>query len=61
MRGPSMNEAIQNNWSARELERQINSLLYERLALSKDKKGLLRLAKKGQEVERPVDVFQDPC
>ena len=53
-------EAIQNNWSARELERQINSLLYERLALSKDKKGLMRLAKKGQEVQRPVDVFKDP-
>jgi predicted nuclease of restriction endonuclease-like (RecB) superfamily len=53
-------EAIQNNWSARELERQINSLLYERLALSKDKKGLLRLAKKGHEIQRPVDVFKDP-
>ena len=53
-------EAIRNNWSARELERQINSLLYERLALSKDKKGLLRLAKKGQEIQRPVDVFKDP-
>jgi predicted nuclease of restriction endonuclease-like (RecB) superfamily len=53
-------EAIQGNWSARELERQINSLLYERLALSKDKKGLLRLAKKGQEIQRPVDVFKDP-
>jgi predicted nuclease of restriction endonuclease-like (RecB) superfamily len=53
-------EAIQNNWSARELERQINSLLYERLALSKDKKGLMRLAKKGQEIQKPVDVFKDP-
>ena len=53
-------EAIQNNWSARELERQINSLLYERLALSKDKKGLMRLAKKGQEIQNPVDVFKDP-
>ena len=53
-------ESIQNNWSARELERQINSLLYERLALSKDKKGLMRLAKKGQEIQRPVDVFKDP-
>jgi predicted nuclease of restriction endonuclease-like (RecB) superfamily len=52
-------EAIQNNWSARELERQINSLLYERLALSKDKKGLMRLAKKGQEIQRPIDVFKD--
>lgn len=40
-------EAIKNNWSARELERQINTMLYERLALSKDKKGLLRLATKG--------------
>ena len=49
-----------NNWSARELERQINSLLYERLALSKDKKGLLRLAAKGQEVQSPGDVFKDP-
>jgi len=53
-------EAIKNNWSARELERQINSLLYERLALSKDKKGLLRLATKGQEIQQPVDVFKDP-
>jgi predicted nuclease of restriction endonuclease-like (RecB) superfamily len=53
-------EAIRNNWSARELERQINSLLYERLALSKDRKGLMRLAKKGQEIQRPVDVFKDP-
>jgi len=53
-------EAIQGRWSARELERQINSLLYERLALSKDKKGLMRLAKKGQEIQKPVDVFKDP-
>lgn len=53
-------EAIQNNWAARELERQINSLLYERLALSRDKKGLLRLAKKGQEIQGPLDVFKEP-
>ncbi len=53
-------EAIDNNWSARELERQINSLLYERLALSKDKKGLMRLAKKGQEILQPANVFKDP-
>jgi len=39
-------ETINNNWSTRELERQINSLLFERLALSKDKKGVLKLAKK---------------
>jgi predicted nuclease of restriction endonuclease-like (RecB) superfamily len=53
-------EAIKSNWAARELERQINSLLYERLALSKDKKGLMRLATKGHEVRNPVDVFKDP-
>ena len=53
-------ETVRNNWSARELERQINSLLYERLALSKDKKGLLQLATKGQEVRYPGDVFKDP-
>ena len=53
-------EAIQNNWAARELERQINSLLYERLALSKDKKGLMKLATKGHEVQHPADVFKDP-
>lgn len=53
-------EAIQNHWSARELERQINSLLYERLAASRDKKGLLRLARKGQEIAGPLDVFKDP-
>ena len=53
-------EAIKNNWAARELERQINSLLYERLALSRDKKGLMRLAVKGHEVQKPTDVFKDP-
>jgi predicted nuclease of restriction endonuclease-like (RecB) superfamily len=53
-------EAIQNNWSSRELERQMASLLYERLALSRDKKGLMRLATKGHEVGKPADVFKDP-
>ena len=53
-------EALKNNWAARELERQINSLLYERLALSKDKKGLMRLATRGHNVQRPADVFKDP-
>jgi predicted nuclease of restriction endonuclease-like (RecB) superfamily len=53
-------EAVKNNWSARETERQINSLLFERLAKSKDKAGLMRLARKGQEIQRPEDVFKDP-
>ncbi|MGH6629074.1 MAG: DUF1016 N-terminal domain-containing protein, partial [Burkholderiales bacterium] len=43
-------EAIKSNWSARELERQIASLLFDRLARSKDKAGLLKLARKGQEI-----------
>jgi predicted nuclease of restriction endonuclease-like (RecB) superfamily len=53
-------ETVKNNWVARELERQINSLLYERLALSRDKKGLMQLATKGQTVQTPADVFKDP-
>lgn len=53
-------EAVGCAWSARELERQINSLLFERLAKSKDKKGVMRLAKKGQEIMGPADVFKDP-
>lgn len=53
-------EAVKNAWTGRELERQINSLLYERLAHSKDKAGVMELAAKGQEVSRPSDVFKDP-
>lgn len=53
-------EALRNNWAARELERQINSLFYERLALGTDKEGLKRLATKGQAIQRPTDVFKDP-
>lgn len=53
-------EAIKNSWSARELERQMASLLYQRLALSRDKKGLMRLSVKGHEVKKPADVFKDP-
>lgn len=53
-------ECIKNNWSARELERQKGSLLFERLALSKDKKGLLRLSRKGQELASYEDMIKDP-
>ena len=53
-------EAIQNKWSSRELERQINSLLFERLAKSKDKEGLLVLSRKGQEIIDPKDAIKDP-
>jgi len=53
-------EASKNNWSARELERQIGSLLYDRLAKSKDKKGLMNLIYKGQEVMKPEDAIKEP-
>ena len=53
-------EAARHAWSARELERQINSLLFERLAKSRDKKGLMKLASEGHTVSMPVDVFKDP-
>ncbi|PIQ46644.1 MAG: hypothetical protein COW04_01050 [Deltaproteobacteria bacterium CG12_big_fil_rev_8_21_14_0_65_43_10] len=47
-------------WSTRELERQINSMLFERIALSKDKKGVLEMAEKGQQVSKPEDLLKDP-
>ncbi len=53
-------EAIANNWSGRELERQISSLLFDRLAKSKNKQGLLELASAGQEITNPVDAIRDP-
>lgn len=53
-------EAAANGWSAREMERQINTLLFDRLAKSRDKAGLMRLARHGQELARPIDVLKDP-
>jgi len=53
-------EAARNHWSSRELERQVNSLLYERLAKSRDKKGVLALAQRGQEIRNPNDAIKDP-
>ena len=53
-------ESTKNNWGARELERQINSLLYERLALSRDKRGVMKLATKGQIIQKPADAFKEP-
>jgi predicted nuclease of restriction endonuclease-like (RecB) superfamily len=53
-------EAVNAHWSTRELERQINSLLFERLALSRDKKGVMKLAQKGHEISTPTDLVKDP-
>ncbi len=53
-------ESVKSNRSARERERQKNSLLFEWLTLSKDKKGLMKLACKGQELQTHGDMIKDP-
>lgn len=53
-------EAHKQGWSTRQLQRQIGSGLYERLALSRDKDEVMRLAKEGQVVEKPTDIIKDP-
>jgi hypothetical protein len=53
-------EAVNARWSTRELERQINALLFERLALSRDKAGVVALSRKGHEITRPSDLVKDP-
>jgi predicted nuclease of restriction endonuclease-like (RecB) superfamily len=53
-------EAANNGWTVRELTRQIGSLLFDRLAKSRDKAGLMRLAVLGQEIAKPVDTLKDP-
>ena len=52
-------EAVNNNWTARELERQINSGLYERLLLSSDKKAVLEVARR-ERLPEPSDIIKDP-
>ena len=53
-------EAAKESWSVRELERQIASLLFERLAKSRNKDEVLGLAKQGQTITAPKDVVKDP-
>ena len=53
-------ESFQNQWTLKELERQFNSGLFERLAVSKKKDEILRLAKEGQVVEQAQDLVKDP-
>lgn len=52
--------AINENWSIRELRRQIDTALFERLALSKDAKAVMKLATKGQIIEKDTDIAKDP-
>jgi predicted nuclease of restriction endonuclease-like (RecB) superfamily len=53
-------QSEKDNWSFRELKRQINSALFQRIALSKDKAGVLELARDGHEVLIPNDIIKDP-
>ena len=53
-------EAINNCWTGRELERQINSSLYERLLLSNDKESVLAIARKERLPEQPAEIIKDP-
>lgn len=55
-----LKEAEAESWSVRELDRQINSLLFERLALSRDKEKVKSLAEQGQILESPRDLVKDP-
>lgn len=53
-------EATQQNWTVRELRRQFDSGLYERLALSRDKEGIRRLAQEGHIVAKASDLLKEP-
>ena len=53
-------ESEKHNWSVRELKRQYDSALYTRLALSRDKEGILKLSEEGQIIEEPKDLIKDP-
>ena len=53
-------ECTAQQWSVRQLSRQVGSCLYERLVLSRDKDEVMRLAKEGQTVEKPSDIIKNP-
>ena len=53
-------EAGRAGWSLAELRRQVTACLYERLALSRDRAGIARLAREGQVIAQPADLFKEP-
>ena len=55
-----MHECIESGWTVEELQRQRNTLLYERLAASKDKSKLLELSDKGHRIYENKDIIKDP-
>ncbi len=54
------NQAVIESWSFREMKRQIESSLFQRLALSKNKDEILQLSQKGQLISNPQDIIKDP-
>ncbi|MFH0763984.1 MAG: PDDEXK nuclease domain-containing protein [Candidatus Omnitrophota bacterium] len=59
-RGFYEKQCLRENWSVRELSRQINAMLFERLALSKDKKAVMALSKSGHVIEKDADIVKEP-
>lgn len=53
-------ECAEQQWSVKQLKRQVGSSLYERLALSRNKDEVMRLAREGQTVEKPSDIIKNP-
>lgn len=53
-------ESANNNWSVRELDKQYDSSIYERLALSRDKEAMKELSRKGQLISKPSDTIKEP-
>jgi predicted nuclease of restriction endonuclease-like (RecB) superfamily len=53
-------ETAENMWNLKELKRQFNSALYQRLALSRDKEGIKALSREGWVIENPIDAIKDP-
>ncbi|MDD6553033.1 MAG: PDDEXK nuclease domain-containing protein [Prevotellaceae bacterium] len=53
-------EAVNEGWTSRQLERQINSMLYERLLMSNDKEAVLAVARKERVPESPLEIIKDP-
>ena len=53
-------QAEKENWSVRELKRQMKSMLFHRIAVGKDKSSILQLSQEGQEIQEPKDILKDP-
>ena len=55
-----LKQCVKEGWKVRELKRQMKSALFQRLALSTDKEGVLALANEGHQVMTPQDIIRDP-